>query len=109
MENLLIGVDAIKHLSYTKFHCTICNIKFDVKPKSPGKHHVNGRLHKMKALVASHGKNVDDYLQYRLKKDGYSKVTGVINQACVPLEKIEIESESSETREIRALLLGKPS
>ena len=95
------------HVKNTNFHCGLCNIKFDVKNKRNEKHHVNGRLHKKKALVAAYGQDVDVYLQHRSKKDGYDALNKIINQACVPLEKEEVETELPSSREIRARLLGK--
>ena len=106
MGSVLIGVNAIRHISDLKFMCTICNIKFDIKPGRSEKHHVNGRLHKIKALVAVHGEIIDQYLQYRSKKDGYENLNAIINEACIPVEKIEKENESQENRGIRAMLLG---
>ena len=77
-----------------------------MKNKRNDKHHVNGRLHKKKALVAAYGPDVESYLQYRSRKDGYDALNRIINQACVPLEKEEVESEPPASREIRAKLLG---
>ena len=68
---------------------------------------MTGRLHKLKALEKAYGKDVYDYLNHRMKKEGYEKMVTMINQACVPLEKEEIESETPALREIRAKILGK--
>ena len=106
IENILVGVKSVSFVKNSNFHCGLCNIKFDVKNKRNDKHHVNGRLHKKKALVAAYGKEVEEYLQHRSRKDGYDALNKIINQACVPLEKEEVESEPPASREIRAKLLG---
>lgn len=106
IENILVGVKTVTHIKNGEFHCGLCNIKFDVKYKKTVKNHVNGRLHKKKALVAAYGADVESFLAYRSRKDGYEMLNKIINQACVPLEKEEIESEPPTSREIRAKLLG---
>ncbi|KAL5267132.1 hypothetical protein ACHWQZ_G004235 [Mnemiopsis leidyi] len=106
IENILVGVKSVTFIKNSNFHCGLCNIKFEVKNKRNDKHHVNGRLHKKKALVAAYGKEVEEYLQHRSRKDGYDALNKIINQACVPLEKEEVESEPPASREIRAKLLG---
>ena len=106
-DTLLVGVGAIKSVNARTFHCTLCDIKWNINAKKKQKGHVNGRLHKLNALIAAYGSVVDEYFKHRITRESYVSVMDVINKSCILLEKEEIESETTESKNIRSKILGR--
>ena len=105
-KNLLVGLNEIIKGSNGQYECRMCSIKFSSKKTWSQKSHITGRLHKVKALATRFGPEVEKYLDFKMKKSGYNSLMPEINKACVMLEQQEIEGESSETRSLRADILG---
>ena len=111
IDRVLVGVSILTRTGELSFHCTLCNIKFDIKAARHAagvdKHHMLGNLHRKKSLVAAYGSDMEEYLQSRAKKEGYIKMNRIISEGCVALENYERQSESEETELVRAQLLGR--